>query len=117
MNVNPFKIHADSIASFQATMGTECPLVTILGKDVSVIPGTAMLRKDLSPGGFQMNADFVFTVLVASFGPGSNAVDIKNKTLQRQISYLGDAYKVASVSILAGGFQLHFEANSINQNA
>ena len=114
---NPYQAHADSIAALQSSLGAACPVITLSGKDYQIIPGSATLRKDLSSGGFQMNADFSFTILVIQFGVATNAKTAKTLLLQKPITYLGDSYKSVSASIIAGGLQLHVEANSYNQNA
>lgn len=115
--MNPYLIHSQSLAALQVEQADACPVVTWAGADRLVLPGTAILRKDLANGsGFQLNADFVFTALIASWGQ-TNAQTLKAAILQTTVTYLGDLYKAISVHIAPGGLQVHVECNSLNQRA
>lgn len=116
--INPYAIHAAGIAAVQVEQGTACPSLTWQGWTILIQPGSAIRRKDLGTGGFSLNADLRLTVLVSSFGHGYTTADtIQEDILQTEIDYLGESYKVESVMIVAGGLQLHIEANALNQNS
>lgn len=122
--INPYLIHAQSIGMVQAEQGKACPQVRFvgLGLTLNIQPGSARLNSPLASGGLQLNADLVFTILLSQFQPGfADANAVQASLLQtlpnRRLLYLGFDYKIESVMVLAGGLQLHIEANSLNQNA
>lgn len=127
--MNDYATHARAFGTVQDRMGDDCPVISWADQDFKVIPGSAIRRKDLNSGGFALNADFVFEVLVSAFlnqtfvamnGSTSTittARDLKSALLQKPIGYLGDTYKADSVEILPGGFQLSVECNALNQNS
>lgn len=115
--INPYAIHAAGIASVQLEQGTACPVMTWNGATIQIQPGGAIRRKDLGIGGFSLNADLRLTVLVASFLNYNSADLVQADLLQTELDYLGEAYKVDSVTIAAGGLQLHLECNALAQNA
>jgi hypothetical protein len=113
--MNPFQIHANGINDLIVEMGTDCPTFTKNNIVYQIIPGSAVRRKDLVIGGFQIDADLAFTALLAQFNLTASA--FKDAFLQNPITYLGDKYKIDSVTILPGGLQVHVLANSLSQNA
>lgn len=115
--MNHFEAHADCESQHEAELAEACPVFGWNGRnDWKILPGSAMRRKDLAPGGFQLNADLRFTCLVAQFG--LSATDQSDKMLQNgAVTYLGDLYKVEAVFIAPGGLQMHVECNSLNQSA
>ncbi len=106
---------ANSLAAMQSRMADTCPTVGWHGTECPIIPGTAMRRRDLVAGGFDLNSDFRFQALVSTFG--SDASTAKTAMLQTVVRYLGDDYKIVSVNIQAGGLTLSVECNSLFQSA
>lgn len=108
-----------ALAATQARLGAACPVVVWSRQDYRCIPGSAIRRQDLSPGGYQINSDFRFEALVSSFLSDSilDADDLKSALLQTHIIYLGANYKVTSVAIRPSGLQILCECHSLDQNA
>jgi hypothetical protein len=117
--MSDFQAHAQALADFQARQGDDCPYFLWGGKKCQAIPGTAQRRADLSPGGFQLNADLQFECLVAPMlTPAVSEVSaLKSALLTTTIKYLEDAYKVDAVGIRMGGLVIRIECSSIDQNA
>lgn len=116
--VNVYAIHAKGISDVQTEQGTACPSFVWNTLTILTQPGSAIRRKDLGASGFSLNADLVMTVLVSGFGNGFATADaVQSAILQTELDYLGEAYKVESCMICAGGLQVHLECNSLNQNS
>lgn len=117
--MNDFQVHARAMQQLQARLDGACPVITWGNVDYAIIPGSAIRRKDLSPGGFQLNADLRFDALVSTFSSASvaDATSLKSKLLRTPIQYLGDDYQVSSVAILPGGLQITVECVSLVQKA
>lgn len=118
MSENVYAIHAASLSALQAELGVACPQVGFVayGESLNILPGSARLRSNQTVGGFQMDSDFVFTVLVSEFG-NTTAEAIRSTILNTELDYLGHQYKVIAVHVMGGGLQLHIEANDLNQAA
>jgi hypothetical protein len=115
--INPYAVHAQGIGYLQASMGTACPVIAWQGNNYQILPGSARLKEDLAVGGFSMDSDFLFTILVATFGANTQAENIRGQLLNTRIDYLNHAYKIHTVSVMAGGLQLHIEADDLQQKA
>lgn len=120
--MNIYKIHAGDLQSLETEQGEDCPSCNWNDADWLILPGGAMLRKDLGAGGFQMNSDMRLTVLFAQFSDADpaaypDAMTLKDMMLETPCTYLGDDYKIISVTIMGNGHQLHIEANALNQGA
>ena len=114
--------HAASLSATQARLATACPMVTWDSQERPIVPGSAVLRKDLGEGGFDANADFKFALVVTGWatdadGQALEAVALKSALLQTEIGYLGDAYKVDQVRIVPGARLLEVVCNSLTQGA
>jgi hypothetical protein len=115
--MNEYFYHAKALQWLQMSLGAGCPSITWNGQSYPLIPSSAIRRKDLDVGGFQLNADFRFNALVSTFGVNYSAQTLKDAMLQKTIIYLGDTYKVDSITLLPGGYQITADCSSINQNA
>jgi len=111
--------HSAALAGLQARLATQCPSISWNGRDVPIIPGSAMRRADLSAGGFQLNADFRFAAHVADFGAEyeGQPSQLKSDLLQSALAYLGDNYKADAVTLHPGGLIVTVDCNSLVQNA
>lgn len=117
--MNDYATHANAFLTLQKRLGNDCPRFSWNDSDWPIIPGSATRRKDLASGGFQLNADLIFEVLVAQFlDPVAipDATALKDALLARPINYLGDDYKIDSIEIAPGGLLLTAHANSLHQN-
>lgn len=117
--MNHFAIHASGLQAVVNELGSDCPVITWNGADRKVLPGTAVRRKDLSDGGYSLNADFSCNVLVsqlvdATYTTAKAVCDVMGQT---PLTYLGDDYKIISVSRSAGDLFFTVQANSLNQGA
>lgn len=108
--MNLYQAHADTQAQHEAELGESCPTFNWDESDWKILPGSAIRRGDLTPGGFQLNADLGFTALVAQFGTTAQAQS--DAMLNTRMTYLGQGYTVKAVFIAPGGLQLHVECNS-----
>lgn len=117
--MNPLLDHANGVSELQRELGDDCPVITWARRDYKILPGSAVRRQDLAPGGFQLNADLRFVALVETFLSSSiaNADDLQDAMQNTVFTYLGQNYKATSVSIAMGGLQVTVEANSAVQNA
>jgi hypothetical protein len=118
--MNDFATHASAMQAVQNRLGDDCPTITWNGVAYKLIPGSAVRRMDLGPGGFRLNADFMADALASTFADGqtiTNSATLKAAMLQTPIGYLGDDYKVEAVHISPGGLQVRIEANSLTQGA
>jgi hypothetical protein len=116
--MNPYAIQAADIGALQAEMGADCPTVNVLGADFQVIPGSAMFNQPLRDGGFSQMYDLGFTLLVAQFSAlNLSPPGVRDALLNEQMTYLGTAYRINNVHILAGATILAIEAVSLNQSA
>lgn len=117
--MNDYAYHAQGLGYLQTRLADSCPVVTWGNEDYIAIPSTAIRRGDLSQGGIQLNADLKFEALVAQFLTDTikNAGDLRTAMLLTRISYLGDTYKIDSVHIRPGGFQVGVECTAEGQKA
>ena len=117
-----FAFHAQGLSDYQVEQAADCPAFTWNGVGWQCCPGGAMLRKEIGSGGMKLGADARFTVLFAQFTAADpaqypSACQVKQLMLQTELDYLGDAYKITSVTIMGNGDQMHIEADSLNQAA
>ena len=118
--MNPFTKHAGSLQSTEAFLDRTvegCPTVNWNGQDRRIVPGSALRKRDLSAGGFHLDADLLFEALFADFSDGLTTDQLKTRLLQTPLTYLSDTYKAVSVKIRPGGLQIRVEANSLAQKA
>ena len=75
---------------------------------VPVLAGRALRKKGLQSGGFQMDCDFRFDTRTDAWpAPGPQ--------LKQQLTYLGDAYRIDSITRMPGETYLRFECNDPSQ--
>lgn len=110
-----YDTHAAALAATQTILGEACPTITWSNAQWIMVPNSAQRRKDLHAGGFSLNADLVFEVLVAQFG--ESATTVASHMLQTPIGYLGRTYKADQINIRPGGLQMQVVCNSISQNS
>jgi hypothetical protein len=117
--MNYYAKHAASQAALQRRLGEDCPGISWNDKDWAIVPRSAKLRRDLAPGGFQLNGDLKFDVLVAQFLSSTitDAVALKDRMLNTEIGYLGEKFKAVQMDVLPGGLMVTVECNSLNQRA
>jgi len=115
--MNEYFYHAKAMQALQSSLGAGCPVVSWNGGTYSIVPSSAIRRKDLASGGFQLNADLRFNALVSVFGSAYSATTLKNALLQTKIVYLDDSYKVTGVTTSPGGYQVTVDCDSLNQNS
>jgi hypothetical protein len=116
--MNDFATHVIGFAAIQNRLGADCPVVTWDDLDFKVIPGSTRRRRDLGPGGFNLNSDFQFEALVSTFANGLTITDahtLKDQLLQTRLGYLGDEYKPIAVTVRPGGLHVLVECNSLSQ--
>ncbi len=107
--MNPYSVHAASLAALQTEMGADCPAFSWNGADYKALPGGAKRRKDNSAGGFSLDADLTITCLVSQFG--TTAAALCELMINSRLTYLGQAYRIETVTVAAGGQQLRLECS------
>lgn len=108
--------HNDGFSQVIAKLGVVCPVFTWGNVNWQIVPGSVKMREKLQPGGFSMDSDLLFWTQLAQF-KNNSIQDLKNSLLQTAMQYLGDDYKIISVSVAPGGLQAMIEANALNQGA
>ncbi len=108
--MNPYLTHANSLGALQTEMGDDCPTFLWLSETRKALPGGAKRRKDNSAGGFSLDADLTITCLVSQFGQA--AATLREAMLNSRLTYLGQAYRIESVTVAAGGQQLRLECTA-----
>jgi len=114
-----FQFHAQAFATAQQLTGN-CPVFTWDGVDWLAIPNGALLKKNLSVGGFSLDFDLKLFALVQQFidnGTAEDAASLKNLMLETPLEYFGDSYKIVSVNINTGGQQIEILCNALSQGA
>lgn len=116
--MNAFELHAAAFAVMQQLTGN-CPVFTWDGIDWLMIPNGAMLKKNLTVGGFSLDNDLKFFCLVDQFVNAgySTADEVKDAMLETPMQYLADNYAIKSVTIMTGGLQLMITADALAQDA
>jgi hypothetical protein len=95
-----YEIHADALADLMASMLSDCPQLFWSGQLVRAMPGGATSSSANSPGGFSLSADCRLVALVSDFK--DSIVPDSTQTLNYP-GETGDAYKVLTKTISAGG--------------
>jgi hypothetical protein len=114
--MNYYAKHANALAGTGNRLADSCPLVNWDSGDRRVIPGTLQRRKDLVSGGFELNSDLRFEMLLSDWGY-SDGNEFRKDALQTPLTYDGDTFKVQDVGIRPGGFHVVVDCNYIGQNA
>ena len=117
--MNFYALHASGVQATIDLFADTCPVVTWVGVDRKVIPNSIIRRKDLAQGGFQMDADLRFETMVASWidDPNDSIRTVKNRMLQSPLGYLGEVYKIITVTVRPGELHMMVDCNSIDQQA
>lgn len=110
-----YDTHAAALKATQTLLGTACPTISWNSLEWLVVTNTAQRRSDLQPGGFQLNADLTFEILLDQFG--QPAEETASEFANTIVGYLGEQYKVDSFNIRPGGLQARVECNSASQNS
>lgn len=112
--MNAWQFHADGIQQIMDEAGAACPQILWAGNLYNLLPGSARLRKDLKEGGFDADFDFACTALLAQF-PYANTDLLYRAMCKTSLQYMGEIFRVESVWLLAGGFQVQINCNAANQ--
>jgi len=79
--------------------------ITWDGVAYPILPGSAVLGKDLGSGGFKLRSDLRFVVRKEVFPtPGPQ--------LKQRLTYLGDEYRIDTIERMPGEVYLRFECNN-----
>lgn len=113
--MNAWQFHAEGIAEIQAEAGGDCPTIKWAGKDYLILPGSAQLKRKLQEGGYDQEFDFTATALLSTFPGYASTDDLASAMLKTTCFYLGEVYRIQSVWLLAGGFQIQINANAADQ--
>lgn len=117
--MNPYQSHANAFGATQDLLGDDCPIFTWNGTDYKTIPNTALLKKNLGYGGFQLDSDLKIWTLAAPFITTAipDVITLKAAMLETFMSYLGYQYKITAVNVLGGATIIQIDANDANQGA
>ncbi len=111
--MNPYSVHAASLAALQTEMGAECPSFIWNGQNWKALPGGAKRRKDNGPGGFSLDSDLSITCLMDQFA--GTAAAQREAMINTDLTYLGEPYSIQDVTIAPGGRQLRLECSDAAQ--
>ena len=107
--------HADGFKQVEDKLDTSCPVFAWANSEWKIIPGSAHFKKPLDIGGFTMNCDLQFWVLLSQFNQTGS--QLKEAMQDTSMGYQGDDFKIIGVSVAPGGLQAIIEANALNQRA
>ena len=109
--MDTYSEHASGIAELQAESKA---VLTWKGATYKCLPSGAIRSKQIESGGFGLDSDISLVCLVADFGSAS-AEALVSALLKTQITYLGHTYRVESVTVAAGGYQIVIKATDLNK--
>jgi hypothetical protein len=99
--MNDFAVHENSLVDLFAILGDSCPRISWSGQSIRAMPSNASSSSANSPGGFSLSADMRLVALVADFAGG--VLPDSTQFVTYPDADDGDAYKIVSRSITAGG--------------
>ena len=108
--------HLDSVAGY---FGAACPQFTwpagnpppASSGSYKALPGSVLLKRDASSGGFSLDSDLRLTFTTAQFGQGPFPAS------RDLISYSGKLFRIISRTDSPNGHQCTIDANDASQNA
>lgn len=101
------------LGQVQNYLGGNCPTFTWpaeAGQVYKALPSGAQRKKDLTSGGFVLNCDLRLMIVVSQF---ANGVPL----LKQSLTYLGDRYRIDSITKLQGGNVLRLECNDASHGS
>ena len=101
-----FQLHAEGIQQVQDYIGDACPSFAWNGGTWLIMPDSVTRSKGLNQGGYTLDADLVFTALMAQFN-GSPP------TIKNVITYDGARYRIDSIVSSPGAYQSEFHCNDV----
>ena len=110
--MNYFDVHADALESLMDSLGEDCPTMFWSNQEIRAMPSGAGSSNANSPGGFSLSADATLVCLAADFTDGV----LPDST--QTVSYPGtdgDAYKIVTRKISAGGKLVSLILESVSQ--
>ena len=101
-----YQLHAEGIKQVQDYLGDACLTFAWAGGTWQMLPDSMRRRKDLGMGGYTLDADLVFTSLLAQFNGTVPA-------LKNVITYAGARYRIDSIVSSPGAYQSEFHCNDV----